>query len=108
MKTRITLIAVLIIGLAGFGTLSFATEKKTTGIAKVSAPTNMVVTQIEVKGLVKQTKAGLFLYDGNETYLLKGEKILETLVGRLVKINGELQKSENGSAILVKTALKVN
>ncbi|MCP4718778.1 MAG: hypothetical protein GY860_04900 [Desulfobacteraceae bacterium] len=108
MKTKITLIAVLIIGLIGMGNPAFATEKKTKEAAPVAADTTMQSTQIEVKGIVKKTESGISLFDGNKTYLLEGDLVHENMIGNLVKVNGDLQKKENGATIIVEKAIRVN
>lgn len=108
MKTKTILIAVLIVGLIGVGTMAWASEQKNEPAKQVTADASMDVTPIEVKGMMKQTESGLLLFDGKETYLLKCDKALENLIGKLVTISGDLQKDENGSAIVVKKAMVAN
>ncbi len=108
MKTKITLIAVLIIGLIGMGNMAFATEKKAKEAAPIAAEETVQATQIEVKGMVNKTESGISLFDGSKTYFLEGDAVQENLIGNLVKVSGDLLKKENGATIIVEKAVMIN
>ncbi|MCG8634074.1 MAG: hypothetical protein MI863_09620 [Desulfobacterales bacterium] len=107
MKTKMTLIAVLIIGFAGMGFMALAAEQKTTGDAEAPAAV------IQVRGVMEKSETGLALFDGNQTYGLKGcENIkgvkVEDMVGKLVKVSGDLEKTDKGAFINVKEVAAAN
>lgn len=109
MNARKTLIAVLIFGIVGTGNPGFASGQKGIDTVKQNKlKTQMKTGSIEVRGVVKKTEAGLALFDGRKTYLLKGDDALESLAGKLVNISGDLQVGEKGPAILVKKAMVAN
>lgn len=109
MNARNTLIAALIIGIIGIvgtGNPGFASGQKGIDTVKQNKlETQIKARSIEVRGVVKKTEAGLVLFDGKKTYLLKGDDVLDSLAGKLVDISGDLQAGEKGPAILVKKAM---
>lgn len=107
MKTKITLIGVLIIGLVGISNMVFSAEKKIQKEAAANT-TEIQAQDIEVRGVVEKSKSGLSLFDGNNTYALEGDHDLKGMIGKLAKINGTLKKDETGATIIVKQAVVAN
>ncbi len=113
MKTKMTLIAVLIIGFTGMGIMAFATEQKVDKKAAATQDVEAASALIQVRGVMEKSKTGLALFDGNDTYQLKGcENVkgvkVEDMVGKLVKISGDLEKSDKGAFINVKEVAVAN
>lgn len=109
MKTKITLIGVLIIGLVGTFNMAFAAENKIKKETTAAAQTAEIQEQdIEVRGVVEKSKSGLALFDGNNTYALEGDHDLKGMIGKLAKITGTLKKDETGATIIVKQAVVAN
>ncbi len=108
MKTKITLIGVLIIGLVGTSNIAFASEKKIQKETAAAQTAEIQAQEIEVRGVVEKSKSGLSLFDGNNTYALEGNKNLKGMIGKLAKINGTLKKDETGATIVVKQAVAAN
>ncbi len=113
MKTKMTLIAVLIIGFVGMGFMAFATEQKADKDAAVKTTQEVPAALIQVRGVMERSETGLALFDGNDTYELKGcENIkdvkVEDMIGKLVKISGDLEKNDKGAFINVKEVAVAN
>lgn len=107
MKKQITLITVLVIGLGIICGIAIAQDKTTIQKAAVTAPAageNMV----EIKGIIKSSESGVILYDGKENYLLKGNEVLEDMVGKIVEVNGTVEKDGTNSVLLVNQVVQVN
>ena len=114
MKRKITLAAVLIIAITGISVMAMgkkpvdtkgtpATVEKPASLeneAEQVAPQKKA-NHIYVKGELKQTKSGFFLFDGKETYGLKTQKDLGEMMGKIVMVRGELATGETGTVILV-------
>ncbi|MEH0019631.1 MAG: hypothetical protein V6Z89_08260 [Desulfobacter sp.] len=111
-------IAALIVGLVGIGYMAFATEqgatRETAAQETMAAGTDALAEgPINVRGVVEKSESGLALFNGKETYLLKGgeevrEDALEGMIGKLVKISGDLEKDDKGAWINVKEAVVAN
>ncbi len=115
MKTKMTLIAVLIIGFVGMGFMAFATEQKASkdATAKATQDVEAAAALIQVRGVMERSETGLALFDGNDTYQLKGcENVkgvkVEDMIGKLVKISGDLEKNDKGAFINVKEVAVAN
>ncbi len=113
MKTKITLIAVLIIGFVGMGFMAFATEQEASKDAAATAGQDVEAPAalIQVRGVMERSETGLALFDGNDTYELKGcenVKKVEDMIGKLVKISGDLEKNDKGTFINVKEVAVAN
>ena len=109
MKMKRSLMTVVMIGIIGLFNLCFAAGSATTDPAKqLPEKTEAKAGHVEVKGVIKQTDSGLQLFDGRQTYLLKGKKPLKALVGKLVKVSGDLKKTQAGDVIHVEKATATN
>jgi len=107
MKTKIALIALIIAGLIGTANMAFATAQKTDGAAAKAIQAVTETKTFAFRGLVKETPAGITLFDGKETYVLKGNK-LDELVGKIVVVTGKIQKTDKTTTILVKKAARAD
>jgi len=104
MKTKITLIAFMIIGL--IGAQAIASEQKNAENTQVAAAAELVADgqPLTVRGVMEKTESGLFLLDGKGSFLLKGGSGLDKLVGQPVEIQGIFKKGEKNAIILVNQA----
>jgi len=107
MKTKFTLIAVLVISLSGTCNMAFAKEQKTQD-KTVTTVAMKAENTVAVKGIVKQTQSGLSLYDGQQTYILKGNMPLVGMIGKIVQVDGSIQKTEKDSILIVKQIIETN
>ncbi len=115
MKTKMTLIAVLIIGFVGIGVMACATEQKANkdAAATTSQDVEAAAALVQIQGVMEKSEAGLALFDGNDTYQLKGcENVkgvkVEDMIGKLVKISGDIEKNDKGAFINVKEVAVAN
>lgn len=106
----------MITGLMAAATPAFSSDKpvadKTQTAVVATAETQVQSQAIEVRGIIEKSTAGMFVFDGNQTYYVVPDKSLGTdldkLAGKVVRLSGTLQKSENGPAILVTQAKEAN
>ena len=98
MKKNVTMLTLA--AMIAAGSVSFAQNNKTDA---ESEPTEeQSVAQVQVKGVLEKTAAGIVLLDGETAYLLKGKKDLEPLLGKTVMVTGDGVSSDAGMEILVK------
>lgn len=104
MKTKITLIALMIIGL--IGTQGFTAEQKKNENGQVAAAADILADgqPVQIRGVLEKTESGLFLLDGKQAFLLKGDKELDKLIGKPVDVQGIFKKGEKNLIILVNQA----
>lgn len=114
----------MILGLMGLAALAIASgnkEKKearkpSAKVMEAPAAAEVAPGPIKVRGVMEKTEGGLALFDGKETYQLAGlaevegmnVETLEKMVGKLVKISGDLEKNERGARILVRDVSVAN
>ncbi len=109
-----TLIAVLIIGFTGMGFMAIAAEQKASKeTAATTAKSVDAAALIQVRGVMERSETGLALFDGNDTYQLKGcENVkgvkVEEMIGKVVKISREIEKNDKGAFINVKEVAVAN
>ncbi|MCG8687693.1 MAG: hypothetical protein MI892_22645 [Desulfobacterales bacterium] len=112
MKMKLALVTAFIIGVIALVGISFATEEKKAqpadqnveAIEASAKAEKMVGKEISVRGVMEKTGSGLYLLDGEDTFLLKGDKALERMVGQPVEIKGVLHQSDKDMVILVSQA----
>ncbi len=99
---KVILATVLIIGLVGIASLTFANAK--TVSPKINSEKNPASAgDVEIKdyqGTIMKTEDNKTLLVGKSTYILEG-KNLESLIAKTVKVSGKLIKGETTSTILV-------
>lgn len=106
MKTIITLTAALIMALVGICNPVFASGSgKSEPVKQVQAEEQLKAAAVEIKGIVKKTDTGLSLYDGAKSYVLRGDQLPESLIGKIVIVHGDLMTTQNGNAIVVKKVM---
>ncbi len=116
MKTKMTLIAVMILGFLAIANLALAGASKTQKAAvtnKTADAVEMEITPIDVKGVMEKSDSGLTLFDGKNTYMVKADKQtgpkfgkeLEQMAGKMVKLKGSLQENEQGALLVVTKAV---
>ncbi len=112
MKTKVTLIGLMIIGLVGIAGAggAIAAEQKGENAQIPAAAAELLIDgqPVQIRGVVEKTESGLFLLDGNGAFLLKGDNGLDKLVGQPVEIQGVFKKGEKNSMILVNQARVVH
>lgn len=106
MKINRIAIIVMTLGILAVCNLSFAAQaQKTDSMKKPSATAQVAAGEVEITGVIKQEDKGFLLINGTQTYLLKGDTALEPLIGKLVKVRGELEQTRKGQVLTVKKAV---
>lgn len=116
MKTKMTLIAVMILGFLATANLALAGESKTQKAAvtnKTADAAEIAGTPIDVRGVMEKSDTGLTLFDGKNTYMVKAAKQvgpefgkeLDQMAGKLVKVRGSLQRGEHETLLVVTQAV---
>lgn len=103
MKTKVMIIALLIIGLIGIQS-GFATDQaETENTAAPAAVDNTSDTgePVTLEGVIEKKDADLFLVHGENTFLLQGDKDLAKLEGQSVEVRGILKKEDMQHTIMV-------
>ena len=109
MKTAI--IAIMIMGMMGTPVFAGSGNSDSGAAAAASVQSGDVQLKgapVSVKGVMELTESGLFLLDGKDTFLLRGDKALERLIGQPVEVKGLLAKDEKQAVIFVTEVKVVN
>ncbi|MCG8618291.1 MAG: hypothetical protein MI802_18910 [Desulfobacterales bacterium] len=114
----------IIIGLMGMAALAIASgnqkqkaaDTASSKIMETPAAAEVAPGPIKVRGVMEKNEEGLALFDGKETYQLSGfgevegmnKETLDNMIGKLVRISGDLEKNEKGARIFVKEVTVAN
>ena len=82
------------------GSLASAQENNAETVPKPAE--GQSIARIQIKGVVEKINNDVILLDGETTYLLKGEKDLDSFAGKTVMVTGDGYASDAGMVLLVK------
>ena len=119
MKIYLALIIALVIGLSGIGQMAFAsagTVLDTDAQMASAVEDQEIVKAIQIQGIMQASDQGVSLECPNSTYQLKGCENLEgmeddtikSMMGKLVKVSGDLERTEAGLFIHVRDLETIN